>query len=298
VKLALLRSSQIQKDLANRFAVRTQVLALAARTRYAGGKGSLAEVALIGVRQARYQERAAEQAGEENALLAELAYLTTGGNLKEWLARTGELTPYAQKVAKSLGKPALERAPAVQLAVLEEKASKAEQTLARLDYAPDFALFAGLKDETLRRQAFQAGEMREQSYSVGLSLRVPLWTALSNHQNTKASQENRAAAASRHEETLSRIKQSLMAAQARIQSIASRRNLYKSSLLPQARAARESALVAYEVGRQDFASLLNTWDTLYELENEAAMLEAQEQQIIFEQAAMLGLFTEETDEIR
>jgi len=28
------------------------------------------------------------------------------------------------------------------------------------------------------------------------------------------------------------------------------------------------------------------------------MLEAQEQQIIFEQAAMLGLFTEETDEIR
>ncbi|MBE7439398.1 MAG: TolC family protein [Spirochaetales bacterium] len=291
--LARYESIRIEQGLARSFVLRTQALAQAARTRYAGGKGTLADVASVQVRQARYQDQVLVLAGREKSELAELDYLVNAGpGLETWKNQVSGLAGYTDSLLERLTDSRLEDAPRVRLARLEQSVQEQGQKLARSEYLPDFSVFASLKKEEERLQGLRAGLMRDETYSVGLTVRVPLWTALSNHQNTRAAGETVRSAENRALDAIGRLKRDLAINEETLQSLKKRRSLFRSSLLPQARAARESALVSYETARGDFATLMNSWDMLYELEGEAARLEALYRELIFSRAAMLGVLLE------
>jgi len=291
--LARYAAIRIEQGLARAFVVRSQVLAQAARTRYAGGKGNLADVAAAQVRQARYQDQVLALDAKEKSALAELAYLVGDEPaLEEWKKAGSGLAAYTEGLLEQMARQKPDDAPAIRMARLEESMQVEGHKLARQNYLPDFSIFASMKQEEERLQALKAGTMKEDTYSVGLSVRVPLWTALGNHENTRSARENVRSAQSRLQDAQSRLKRDLAANQENLNALKKRRALFRSTLLPQARAARESALISYETARADFSMLINTWDMLYELEAEAARLEAEFRDLVFARAAMLGIFSE------
>ena len=64
--------------------------------------------------------------------------------------------------------------------------------------------------------------------------------------------------------------------------------LYANAVLPQARAAVESALSAYQVGRVDYTTLINNELTLNRYEIEAVRLTAEYHQAVAELEALVG----------
>ena len=64
--------------------------------------------------------------------------------------------------------------------------------------------------------------------------------------------------------------------------------LYANAVLPQARAAVESALSAYRVGRVDYTTLINNELTVNRYEIEAVQLTAEYHQAVAELEALVG----------
>jgi cobalt-zinc-cadmium efflux system outer membrane protein len=125
------------------------------------------------------------------------------------------------------------------------------------------------------------------SLMVGISL--PLWAGSRQLPLRDEWQAERAAQASReldlYNETYARLAE-LRAEAVRARNLA---ELYTSSILPQARAAVESALSAYRVGRVEYISLLNNEMTVNRYQVELVRLTAEYHRVVAEIEAIVGV---------
>ncbi len=297
------RSAKQTHELARGFSERIQLVAEVANARYAVGKGDLSDVSKAGVNYAVFQDRVRElEASLETRSRRLLYYLegdaeTTAGDalrarLSPVFAQSEALPRYVRGLREWIdSRPdgatrVGERSLSAALAGLEIDRQEKEKHLARMQYLPDFELFA-----SYRRRADIANDpaQGEDFMSFGFKMRVPLWSALSNHSNVEAREELQTSARFSQRNIIQRERSLFDAARIEARVIDERLKLYTESLIPQASQSADSARLAYENGRADFDTFLSSWDLLYSLEAERIRLRVDRDKQILLMAFILNV---------
>ena len=178
----------------------------------------------------------------------------------------------------SLMTTAAQNRPAIQAASERALAAEAAYRAAERDAYPDFtvALGYGQRPEYADLATIQ----------VGISL--PLWSGSKQQPRIREMQAIQSTEEAReldlHYETFARLSE-LRATAERSQDLS---ELYRTSIIPQAKAAVESALSAYRVGEVDYMTLLTNQTTVNRFETERVRLAAEYQASIAGILAITG----------
>jgi outer membrane protein TolC len=229
-----------------------QQLLKVADARYAVGQGNQVDV-LRGQNQlSRMSEEVLKLRREKETVGAELARVLGRDSAAAAIEARLEM-PNTRLDLAELREQAMERRP--QLLALQSIVERNRRAieLARTERYPDF----DVRFSYGQRDRMPGGPGRSDMVSVTLAMNLPIW------ERTKT-QPRIAEAAAVHEqalsmlqaqrnETLMRLSQQVAAAK---QSLRTAR-LYRNEIIPQARLTIEAAMAAYQVGRSDFALLLD-----------------------------------------
>lgn len=171
--------------------------------------------------------------------------------------------------------------PAIRAARERALAAEAGYRAAERDAYPDFTVALGYG---------QRPEYEDlATIQVGISL--PLWSGSKQKPRMREMQAFQSAEEAReldlHNETYARLSE-LRAAAERARDLS---ELYRTSIVPQAQAAVESALSAYRVGAVDYMTLLSNQTTVNRFETERVRLAAEYQASVAGIEALTGLET-------
>ncbi|MEQ9364261.1 MAG: TolC family protein [Leptospirales bacterium] len=290
------RSAAETAKLARGFAERIQIIAEIANTRYAVGKGDLTDVSKAGVSYAAFRDRVRTLEGALDSRYRALVYYLKDasdgdaddspeynfaspipGRVASLVApaveaNRNELSAYMLELGSKLRAEPMRvkhQSLRVALAALDIDRRGKEKTLAQMQYLPDFEVFASYRK---RGDVANDPARGEDFMSFGFKMRVPLWSALGNHNNIEARDESRKSARFSERDLAEREQQLLDAARIDYQTLNERLKIYDESLVPRGRQSVEAARLAYETGRADFDAFLNSWETLYSLESERIRL--------------------------
>ncbi len=254
---------------------RISVITEIARGRYAAGKGSLSDVMRADIRTALSREKIHTLTGEQESKMLELVYYSAEGTKAAVLPRPESL----EKTLSAVLNRALERADRLEDFSLDVLLAKEDEirrdrmdTAAKLEYLPDFEIFAS-HDRSRSKIRYGTKQVREEMTVVGLNIRVPLWSALGTYQRTK--EEGSALRASRQESAniLAKTSSEFRSLREKHRSRSESIRIYAGDLIPRSAQARDAALFAYQTGAIDFAAMLDTVEFLYMQEAERIRLE-------------------------
>ncbi len=266
-------------------------------SQYALGKGGLADISMARLSSRSLEEKQKRYEKQYRASLARLTYYSSEQPAADDRAA---VHPYAESILeriKTEKRSLAELSPELAMASLETQIEGKRTTINRLQYAPDFSLVA----KYLRSQAGNAeppGTLPDNRISVGLTMRLPLWSALQNHHNINEADHLAGAARLQQEDIRRSLEAAKEALLADIESAGERAALYRNRMIPEARRAVLAARAGYQSGRTDFNALLRVWETLYMLEIEAVELQADRSQKIFELARLMNLIQPDMREPR
>ncbi len=258
LKIAYAEYAHLQEllDLLQRNTALLQKFARTAEAKYAVGQGiqqdvlkAQLELSLLTDRETSLEQRRQSETAEIDALLDRppAAPLGKAEHLEErHLTRSlEELTAAAEA-----------HAPEVQTAQWQVAGGESSVALARREYLPDFVVRA----DYMNKAAL------EPEWEVGVGVKVPLYFASKQRAGVDEAAATLAAARfARDNASLtvqSRVKDLYARAHAAERLIA----LYHTTVIPQAHLALESATSAYEVGKVDFLTLLNSFTVVLEYE--------------------------------
>jgi len=240
-----------------------------------------------GLQQDVLQAQVAVASMTEDITVVEQDRLATAARLNALLGRQAtvgidelELPPPGEELptVESLMSLADAQRPGLQAARERARAADAGYRAARRAIYPDFTVGVAYS---------QRPEFNDWlSFTVGISL--PLWAGKSHlplrREMAAMQAEEEARAIDLYNETFARI------AERRAESERARKlvALYSTSVLPQARAAVESALSAYRVGKVDFMTLVQNELTVNRFEIESVRLAAEYQQAVGELEALVA----------
>ena len=178
----------------------------------------------------------------------------------------------------SLMATAARNRPAIQAARERALAAEAGYRAAKRDAYPDFTLAVGYG----QRPEF------EDLATIQVGISLPLWSGSKQKPRIREMQAIQSTEAAReidlHNETFARLSE-LRAAAERARELS---ELYRTSIIPQARAAVESALSAYRVGEVDYMTLLSNQTTVNRFETERVRLAAEYQGAVAGIEALTG----------
>lgn len=233
-----------------------------AEQHYAVGIGSQADALKAQTQVSRMQNELLKLARERPVIEAEL--IRTLGQ-STYAATLNPAPPSIQSTAlnlESLRETALAQRP--QLLALQSLAARNQKALelARKDYYPDFdvRLSYGQRDSMLD------GSRRPDMVTMTVAINLPLWRAdkiepriaeslAMHHQALDLYQ-------AQSNEIAANLRQQVATAEQNFKSI----QLYRTTILPQARLTVESALAAYQVGQVDFLTLLDSQLAVFDYE--------------------------------
>lgn len=238
-------------------------------SRYAVGQGNQADVLKAQTELSKMVDELIQLARERHVIEAELAR-ALGRERDTGLPVPAPLRlPESTLSFESLRETALAERP--QLLGLQSVIERSERALelARKDYYPDFdvQLSYGQRQKTLD------GMSRDEMVSLIVAVNLPVWrrskrdpqvaeAIAMRNQATDMLQAQQFEVSSQLRQQVANAEQSLKSAQ-----------LYETGILPQARLAVESSLAAYQVGRVDFLTLLESQMTVFNYEvNHASAL--------------------------
>lgn len=293
-----LERAERARDFTRAFVSQSAAVARAARTRYESGGGALAEAAGARVKEQSYRERSLALEGVVQARRAELQYFAgaaqasglagvSRAELDEFLAR---LRQRASERGPQAAQHSLESA----LAQLAARSADAERSRAWLEYLPDFAVFAGYRRERTSSSFFETRAMEQDAYTVGVTIRVPLWSAFSTHNRISGADDTRGAAFAAAEDAGLRVQTLFNSAEETRTALDARLRIMRAEILPGARIALDSARANYEAGRGDLAGVLRAAEERYALELELLDLEAELRRAIVLQAGLVNVLVSPT----
>lgn len=288
-----LERAERAREFTRVFVGQSAVVARAARTRYESGGGALAEAAGARVKEQSYRERSLALDGVVQARRAELAYFagaapesgiagSSRAELDEFLAR---LRQRAGERGAQAAQHSLESA----LAQVAARSADTQRSRAWLEYLPDFAVFAGYRRERTSSSFLEARAMEQDAYTVGVTIRVPLWSAFSTHTRISGAGDARGAAFAAAEDAGLRVQTLFNSVEQTRAALDARLRIMRAEILPGARIARDSARANYEAGRGDLAGVLRAAEELYDLELELLDLEAELRRAIVLQAGLVNV---------
>lgn len=243
-------------DILHRNKALLEKFARAAEAKYAVGTGiqqdvlkAQVELSLLVDRETILTQRRQSQTAQINALLDRPASAPLGAAEHPV---EGSLTRSLQELTEM----AAAHAPELKAAQSGVAGRETTVALARREYYPDFVV---------RADYFQKAALLPE-WEVGVGIKVPLYFATKQRAGVAEARaglaEARAAREGAAVTTQSRVKDLYARAQASERLI----SLYHTTIIPQARLALESATTAYEVGKVDLLTLLNSFTVMLEYE--------------------------------
>jgi outer membrane protein TolC len=231
-----------------------------AEQRYAVGQATQSDALQAQTQVARLQRELLRLEQEQQARRSELKRLLGRHEDRAPIVPTQPILLELPGTTGALATAAQEHRPQLKaLAALIAKGDS-EIALARREYYPDFELrFSyGQRDRT------PDGVPRDDMVTMSVAVNLPLWRSKRLGPRVAEAAAMRRQAASLLEaqqlETLSALERQLAIEREQRASAA----LYRSTLIPQAEAAFESTLSAYQVGRVDFSTLMEAQMRVYE----------------------------------
>lgn len=269
-----------------------------ARARYGTGRGSLSDVSLARVQADSFNEKAEMLRGEIASIERRLEYFavrvrapegsssesTSPGPSPDAGARESkspdslhplllEKKPFqeylriiADRSYESEALPVVARMRAIQ------NQSESRDTLARLQYTPDLGVFAAYGREN-RDLIYPSGSGRQTTYKLGIQIKVPLWSGLSNHKNVEAADLERKAAAMDRLDVEKEMESRIQALEEQIRQGRKRQDIFEKRLIPNAWTARRSSVLSYQGGSADFTSVIQAWNAYYDTNLQKLALE-------------------------
>lgn len=225
-----------------------QQIAAAAEIRYRAGQGNQQDILraqLEHTRVLRDLSMVAQDAGEAQAELKRILHRPQDS--PDMVAEPLVLTPLTLPQATLLARARQEN-PDVRERAESVRKSQAEVDLARREFRPDFGL-----SYTWQRtdpEYYRAYYML--TFDVNFPRRKPRQAALAAAEiNTERARRDEEALA---QASLAEVKKQIVDVQASDEQA----RIYREGLIPQARAAYEAGMAAYESGREDFQTLLSS----------------------------------------
>jgi outer membrane protein TolC len=160
--------------------------------------------------------------------------------------------------AEELEKTAVETRPALIAAKQRIEKSEFAVRLARKNYYPDF-------DVTV---SYGQRDNRPDFVSGAVMVTIPLWYRSKESRKVAQEQANMRQAEEQYNSMKNDIFFRLQDAAVKIKRYGDEIDLFKTGLIPQGRAALESAISGYSVNKVDFVTLINNQITLYNYEIE------------------------------
>jgi len=227
-----------------------------ARHKYSINEATQVEVLMVQVRLAQVENQRALLQDDLEIIQAHLNFLLNR-EPDERLARPSEPSEIVDTLALS-DLYAMAEANQPQLRASEIKQSEAELKLsmARQTYLPDIMFKYTLEQMDVG--------VNNNKYMVGLT--VPLWFLDKQQKSVREASARLQSATARHELAENSTRLAVKQAKTKIEKYQQTIDLYRNAVLPQARTALKSALSAYEVGRIDFQTLLESERLLVETE--------------------------------
>ncbi|HUI28210.1 MAG TPA: TolC family protein, partial [Candidatus Kryptonia bacterium] len=258
VKMAYAEYAHLDEllDLLHRNRALLDKFARTAEAKYAVGGGiqqdvlkAQVEQSLLLDRETTLDQRRQSQTAQLNALLDRAPWEPLGA------AEHPELGSLTQSL-DGLMNAAHAHAPDLLMAESRLAGSESGVALARREYLPDFVVRA----EYMHKAALLP------EWEIGLGIKVPLYFAAKQRNGVAEAaamlSEAKSARDSIARSVDFRVKDLYLRARASERLIA----LYNTTITPQARLALESATQAYEVGKVDFLTLLNSFTVMLEYE--------------------------------
>jgi cobalt-zinc-cadmium efflux system outer membrane protein len=231
-------------------------LARSAEAKYAVGQGiqqdvlkAQVELSLLVDRETTLTQRRRSQTAQLNALLERPAAAPLGAAehpVQRALTQTLEELTAAAKA----------HSPELKMVGSRVAGGESSVALARREYLPDFVVRADYMDK--------AALLPE--WEVGVGVKLPLYFGSKQRAGVEEAAAALAAARAARDTAAVNIQAQLQDLYARAQASERLISLYHTTIIPQARLALESATSAYEVGKVDFLSLLNSFTVMLEYE--------------------------------
>ena len=139
---------------------------------------------------------------------------------------------------------------------------KAAEDLARLGYKPDFAVNLGYRQRSFARDPVEGSDF----ISLGLTLNLPIYRNRKQAQQVREAQQRTEMSKEQYETIKQQIFFEVQSLSLDVQAHKEQAALFRSTIIPQANQALNSALAAYEVDKVDFLTLLNHQVTLFNFE--------------------------------
>jgi outer membrane protein, heavy metal efflux system len=141
----------------------------------------------------------------------------------------------------------------------------------------------------MQREGDAMGEMDDDMYSVGLSFNLPVQRERRRAMVAEAGSEIRMGSAEINE-ARNTIRAGIADLLAQIEEGRQRVELYRDAIIPQAELSLESATSAYQVGRADFMTLLDSQMTLFGYEQAYHDAIAEHEMAVAQLEALVGGF--------
>lgn len=273
-----------------------------ARARYGAGRGSLSDVSLARVQADSFREKAVMLEGELEAIKEELDYFRITDS-----SETGSMSPSRESKngvqTYLLGKQAygqylrdiqnrqysVESLPLMARIRAMQREAESRDTLARLNYTPDLGVFAAYGKED-RNLIYPSGTGKQTTYKLGITIRVPLWSGLSNHNQVEATDKERKAARLEQLDVERQIRSKISSLDEKIQKGRNRESIFNNRLVPNAWTARRSSVLSYQGGSADFTSVIQAWNAYYQVNLQKLALEEQIALWIIERSELTNTF--------
>lgn len=292
-KLSRIHRDRLTLNLTGQFERRARILADTIRTRYETGKGNLTDTTRARVFAGRYLEQVYRLRGDVDATNLELDYF---GKPEGTVIIEPEITEAVadslERVLKMDEKTLEEKtrnAPALRRLKALREAGESRESVASMDYLPDFAIFGGASQARGSATYPPGSTAKENYYSLGLSIRVPLWSALENGASMKETGSRTRSAILDQESGYRDLKTRVDGIFRQLQSLDERIRHYERELIPASVLARDSATVSYEAGRIPFTTVIDAWEDLYTLQKERIALSFEKKVTLFGLASTLDL---------
>lgn len=256
-------------------------IATTARTMYSVGQGRQADVLRAQVEIDRMTEEVARMRAMRDAAAARLNALLDRPAATPVLSPALPRFPGEMENGDSLERQALTGRPMLAAGALEVEAAAAAQRRARREIWPDLQLGA-----RYGQRPMAGGTERMVSLMVGFS--VPIWAGRRQLQMRRETEAMRIAAESElramEAETRGRLGE-LTAAVRRTRAL---RELFRTTILPQAEATVSATLAAYQAGEVDLPMLLDARMTVNRYTQQVFQLDAEEGTALAELEMLLG----------
>lgn len=139
---------------------------------------------------------------------------------------------------------------------------QAAEDLARLGYKPDFAVNLGYRQRSFTRDPVEGSDF----VSLGVTFNLPIYRDRKQAQQVRESQLRAEMSREQYETVKQQLFLEVQNLHLDVQAHSEEAALFKTTIIPQADQALNSALVAYEVDKVDFLTLLNNQVTLFNFE--------------------------------